>query len=48
MIKVSFASESDSNETISEEAIRDEPFQFWRVRYLFNLDRLGRFLQFTH
>jgi TolB-like protein len=41
------ASESESNETISEEAIRDELSRILESPLFVQSDRLGRFLQFT-
>jgi TolB-like protein len=42
-----FASESESNETISEEAIRDELSRILESSIFVQSDRLGRFLRFT-
>ncbi|WP_157467714.1 hypothetical protein [Edaphobacter aggregans] len=42
-----FASEPESNETISEDAIRDELSRILESSIFVQSDRLGRFLQFT-
>ena len=42
-----FASEPESNETICEEAIRDELYRILVSPIFVQSDRLGRFLQFT-
>ncbi|WP_433968594.1 hypothetical protein [Tunturiibacter gelidiferens] len=42
-----FASEPESNETISEDAIRDELSRILESSIFVQSDRLGRFLRFT-